>query len=208
MTQNSSNPENFSGCPNLETLKLIDIRLEKNQTLFINAPNLKSLELSFGQPYMKYGRKVVIDGPGLMTFKYKGFPSIIVCSSDDLASIDDAYFHIYDWYISGLEEEDKNEDEDRGKNCIDIYSDEFRDRVLCFMDTLKKFCHAKSLTLSLESVEALATFPCFLDEIPSPFANLKHLKIEREPGQECMKVKIPAGVLNYFLNSSTVFELC
>ncbi|OMO49351.1 hypothetical protein COLO4_38582 [Corchorus olitorius] len=198
MTKDSFNPGNFSGCPNLETLELIDIIcLEKDKTLFINAPNLKRLQFFFGQSSIIYEHKVVIDAPGLITSEYTGLP-LLQCLSDDLACVDHAYFDIHDWNIS----------KDEGQEgFVDMYSDEFRERVLGFMDTLKKFCHAKSLTLSLETVEALAIFPAFLDENRSPFANLKYLKIKRKPWQS-NKVRIPGCVLNYFLNSSTMLELC
>ncbi|OMO49352.1 hypothetical protein COLO4_38583 [Corchorus olitorius] len=134
MTQDFfNNPKSLLGCPNLETLELISLRdrgWREDRTLFINAPNLKRLELSFF-PYLRLlylscnVDKVVIDAPRLVSFKYKGSPPV-VCSSHDFASIHDVYFDIYKAY---------------GRDHVQL------------INTLNKFRPMKSLTLSSQTVE-------------------------------------------------------
>ncbi|OMO49347.1 hypothetical protein COLO4_38578 [Corchorus olitorius] len=168
---------NLSGCPNLESLKLTESCDWERKTLFVNAPKLKSLEISFDRYRMEtndvnYGCKVVIDTPGLITLKYSGYGPI-ECSSDDHASVDNAFFDIYNSYKSG-------------------YDDMYREHVLLLINAFKAICHAKYLTLSLDTVEVLAMFPSLLDDSQSPFANLKYLKIKPSGLLRSEKVQIPA----------------
>ena len=119
-------PRLFPGCPNLETLKLSEILVDEHKKLCFSTLNLKILELSFVEPRSVedeiYRCKVVIDAPKLTTFKYYGYVPM-VCSMDNLPSLDDVYFDIY----SALKEEEY---------------------ALQLINTCKEFRHAKSLTLS------------------------------------------------------------
>ncbi|OMO90027.1 hypothetical protein COLO4_19429 [Corchorus olitorius] len=151
MTQKSFNPGDFSGCPLLESLKLTHIHFGEDKTLFINAPKLKRLELSFrwsdwGNEYD--ARKVVIDAPGLMSFQYCSSAPIVCSFADDLASIDHAYFDIYNCYLYGYCEGDEEDKED------DMHFDKYREYVLHCINTLIKFHQAKSVTLSWKTVGA------------------------------------------------------
>ncbi|OMO86942.1 hypothetical protein COLO4_20851 [Corchorus olitorius] len=224
ITTNWFNPMNLSGCPNLESLKLIDIHcgqepkktldlsctwykprgesLEvfdlRDKTLFVNAPNLKRLELSFRRSSKEDGCKVVIGAPGLMTFQYRGFYPI-VCSSVDLVSIDDVCFDIYNGYkINPM--------------IVEKALDVNHERVLGLINTFKAFRHAKSITLPLETVQislslkALARFPSLRVENQFTYSNLKYLKIELQ--RSCNGIEIPGCVLNIFLNSYTKLRFC
>ncbi|OMO90047.1 Disease resistance protein [Corchorus olitorius] len=159
------------------------------------------LKLYFARDDERYGCSgcnIVIDAPGLMTFKYRGYAPK-VCSSYDLASIEDVYFDIYTTYISGYNDDEKIFDTD-----FDIY------HVLRLINTLREFRRAKTLTLSLETVEALAMFPSVLDENRLPLSDLKYLKIklkEQYRWPRHSKVEIPSCVLNFFLNSFTTLKL-
>ncbi|XWS65567.1 hypothetical protein CRYUN_Cryun05aG0124800 [Craigia yunnanensis] len=189
MTGPNFDPRLFSGCPNLENLELFEIFVGEHKNLCVKALNLKYLELSFLEASFVHGVrgeiyrcKVVIDAPKLTTFKYHGYAPI-VCSTDNLPSLDDVYFYIY-------HSEHKEEE-----------------YALQLINTCKEFRHAKSLTLSSSTVEVLAMFPSLLDENRLPFANLKYLKIKLEIWQS-KKFEMPANVMDYFLNSSTIFKIC
>ncbi|OMO89999.1 hypothetical protein COLO4_19453 [Corchorus olitorius] len=146
VTKKGFNTEDFSACPNLETLRL-EVFFEEHNTLFINGPKLKRLELSLRGPYGKFGLKVVIDAPKLKTFHYDAIDPI-VCSFGDLASIDDVNFSMYNCYPLGYEGDGEDED------YFDMPFDMYREYVLHCVDTFKKFHQAKSLTLPWRTVEA------------------------------------------------------
>ncbi|OMO70775.1 hypothetical protein COLO4_28499 [Corchorus olitorius] len=188
---------NLSGCPNLEILKVTNLFGGEKETLFVNAPSLKRLEISFFRTEahyvncrlvdMDYGCKVVIDAPGLITLKYSGYGPI-ECSSGHHASVDDAFFDLY------------------AHKCVCGYHEMYREHALLLINTFKAIRPAKSLTLSLDTVElksiqfmffghvnlVLALFPSLLDENQMPFANLKNLEIKPTEGQQSENVKIPA----------------
>ncbi|KAK6228732.1 hypothetical protein SCA6_001072 [Theobroma cacao] len=174
-------PTAFSGCPNLETLQLFDILAVGSEGLCIDALKLTSLVLSFAS--LRHG-KVEIYAPRLTTFKYSGIPPI-VCLTDHLASVDDVYFDIKTLGFKRNEEE----------------------YVLRLINTLNEFRHAKSLTLSSSTVQVLTKFPSLLYQNRLPFANLKHLKIKAKKW-ESKRFEMPACILNYFLNNSTILKIC
>ncbi|XVF41194.1 hypothetical protein PTKIN_Ptkin01aG0260600 [Pterospermum kingtungense] len=172
-------PVLFSGCPNLETLELLDILVDEHKNLCVNALNLKYLQLSLLGSGEIYRCKLVIDAPKLTSFKYRGYTPI-VCSKDNLPSLDDANFYIYK---TDLKEE---------KYALQI------------INSCKEFRNVKSLTLSSSIVKVLSMFPSLLrlDENQVLYANLKYLKITGK------KFEIPANVKNYFLNGSTILKIC
>ncbi|KAK6228740.1 hypothetical protein SCA6_001080 [Theobroma cacao] len=174
-------PTAFSGCPNLETMQLFDILAVGSEGLCIDALKLTSLVLSFAS--LRHS-KVEIYVPQLTTFKYSGIPPI-VCLTDHLASVDDVYF---DMKTPGFK---RNEEES----------------VLLLIKTFNEFRHAKSLTLSSSTVQVLTKFQSLLDQNLLPFANLKHLKIKAKKW-ESKRFEMPACILNYFLNNSTVLKIC
>ncbi|EOY20076.1 F-box/RNI-like superfamily protein [Theobroma cacao] len=173
-------PTAFSGCPNLETLELLDIR-PGSKNLCINAVNLRSLVLSFA---LDFDCKVEIYAPRLTTFKDSGYVPMM-CLRENLAFLDDVYFDI--------------------KASIFILNEE--EHVIRLINAFNEFRHAKSLTLSTSTVKVLTKFPSMVDRNLLPFANLKHLNIKVKKWQS-KGFEIPACILNYFLNRSTVLKIC
>ncbi|OMO62872.1 hypothetical protein COLO4_32850 [Corchorus olitorius] len=156
----------------------------------IHALNLKKLvisELEERQLFL-HRCKLEIHAPKLTTFEYFG-QFRIVCSTERLTSLDDVCFDIVSNYF-----------------CHEINKEEFP----YVMNTLKELDHVKSLTLSIQIIEVLSEFPELLDDYQLSFANLKHLKLN-VPGYSLHNkelFQIDEHVLKYFLNSSTVFEIC
>ncbi|XP_007011264.2 PREDICTED: F-box/LRR-repeat protein At3g26922 [Theobroma cacao] len=173
-------PTAFSGCPNLETLQLFDI-VPESENLCINADKLRSLVLSFA---LLIDGKVEIYAPRLTTFKYSGILPM-VCLTDNLASVDDVYFDIRTPRFIHNEEE----------------------YVIRLINTFKEFPHAKSLTLSTSTIKVLSKFPSLVVQNRLPFANLKHLNIKLKKWQR-KRFEMPACILNYFLNRSSVLKIC
>ncbi|CAK7351815.1 unnamed protein product [Dovyalis caffra] len=187
----------FSSCPNLENLTLEDISLFGITTFNIHALNLKSLEiLNWRNSIIVHQCKVMIFAPKLTNFKFHG-NTPLVWSAVNVTSIDDVnvvlqkdyriYYHPYyaeeDGYFS------------------DVYETE---QELCrnLIKMLHEFCNAKSLTLSVNIFEVFSKVPAALNECPSPFTNLKYLKLKTDHKD----VTIPARVLNYFLRSSSLLK--
>ncbi|XVF41193.1 hypothetical protein PTKIN_Ptkin01aG0260500 [Pterospermum kingtungense] len=118
---------------NLEISIPTRILVDEHKNLCVNALNLKYLELSFLDndlfPHAGiYRCKLMIDAPKLTTFKDIGYTPI-VCSKDNLPSLDDVYFDIYD-----------------AKHKEKQYA-------LQLINPCKEFRYAKSLTLSSSIVE-------------------------------------------------------
>ncbi|XP_017984695.1 PREDICTED: uncharacterized protein LOC18587437 isoform X2 [Theobroma cacao] len=128
--------------------------------------------------------KVEIYAPQLTTFKYSGIAPTM-WRTDSLANLDDVYFDIKTPRFKHNE----------------------RDYVLCLINILNKFRHAKSLTLSTAAVKVLTKFPSLVDRNRLRFTNLKHLKIKFDKWP-CKWLEMPACMLNCFLNSSTILKIC
>ncbi|XP_017984697.1 PREDICTED: F-box/LRR-repeat protein At3g26922 isoform X2 [Theobroma cacao] len=171
-------PTAFSGCPNLENLKLFDILAVGSKGLCIDADNLRSLVLSFAS--LGDG-KVEIYAPRLTTFKYSGTPPI-VCLTDHPDSVDDVYFDLK------TPPRFKRSEKEYGLRLINI---------------LNEFRHAKSLTLSL-SVEVLTKCCSLRDQDLRPFANLK-IKVDK---WLFMKPKSFERILDSLLSCSATMKLC
>ncbi|OMO49348.1 hypothetical protein COLO4_38579 [Corchorus olitorius] len=198
-------PESFYTCQSLEAVHLQDSPIIPK---FLALPALKSLHLDRFKMTSKsfnfrnfsvegYECKVVINAPRLMSFWYCGYAPT-VCSSVDLASIDDAYFDMRNKYIYGDWEVEE---------FVDMYIDICPEHVHRLINTLKEFRHARSLTLSMEAIQALSKFPSLLDVYRLPFANLKYLKIKVELWRSCIEAEMHACVLNFFFNSSANAKL-
>ncbi|XVE86070.1 hypothetical protein DITRI_Ditri18aG0007000 [Diplodiscus trichospermus] len=120
MTEENFDPRIFSGSPNLETLKLVDILLGDLKTLSIHALILRNLEISFSRE-VSYSCKVVIHTPRLTTFKYGGYASMVI-STVSLVSLDQV--------------------------CVDVHWNPYlpkQEDALCLTNMLKQFRQAKYL---------------------------------------------------------------
>ncbi|XP_034907618.1 F-box/LRR-repeat protein At3g26922 [Populus alba] len=189
----------FSSCPNLENLKIEDICLNTIENFNIHALNLKSLEiLNWRYSRIKTGCKVMLFAPKLTSFKFDGNTPLF-WSEVNLTSLDDVnvvlqryyYRHDYQFYVDE-DEYISGEDETKQGFCLDL------------LKMLHQFCSAKSLTLSMNIIEVLSKVPAALNKHPSPFSNLKYLKLKTDHKD----VTLPAHVLNYFLSSSSLLKVC
>eukprot|EP00258_Populus_trichocarpa_P032451 XP_024448470.1 uncharacterized protein LOC112325738 [Populus trichocarpa] len=143
------------------------------------------------------GCKVMLFAPKLTSFKFYGNTPLF-WSEVNLTSLDDVnvvlqryqHSHNYPFYVvedEYISEEDETE-QGLGLNLIKM---------------LHQFCSAKSLTLSMNIIEILSEVPAALDKHPSPFSNLKYLKLKTDHKD----VTLPAHVLNYFLRSASFLKV-
>ncbi|KAI7726822.1 hypothetical protein M8C21_019519 [Ambrosia artemisiifolia] len=84
---------------------------------------------------------------------------------------------------------------------IRIFRPKDAHQVLCLLQRLH---NVKSLSLNLEIVELLSSYVELMSNLPSPFANLKSLKIYPQLTKldECHTVKLSAEVKRYLLETS------
>ncbi|XP_011044572.1 PREDICTED: F-box/LRR-repeat protein At3g26922-like [Populus euphratica] len=189
----------FSSCPNLENLTIEDICLNVIENFNIHALSLKSLEiLNWRYNRIKQGCKVMLVAPKLTSFKFDGNTPLF-WSEVNLTSLDDVnvvlqryyYNHYYPFYVVEDEYISEEEETEQGLG-------------LNLIKMLHQFCSAKSLTLSMNIIEVLSKIPAALNKHPSPFSNLKYLKLKTDHKD----VTFPAHVLNYFLRSSSLLKVC
>ncbi|XP_050221873.1 putative F-box/LRR-repeat protein At5g02930 isoform X2 [Mercurialis annua] len=181
----------FSSCPNLKTLKLEDVWFEGMEGFCVCALNLKSFEFVQPEEPDIYGPcEFVIVAPKLRKFKFYGYPPF-VCSSENLSSLDQLEIDL----PSSVE-----------LDCT-YYTDELKQELaLEVLQMLDAFHMAKSITLSMNVLQVLSYISSSLNQHPSEFLNLEYLKFESR--ESSGKVKIPGFILNYFLKSSPLLEIC
>ncbi|GFP89761.1 putative F-box/LRR-repeat protein at3g44810 [Phtheirospermum japonicum] len=87
--------EPFSGFPNLEELTIHNCEVSG---LIIRSARLRVLEISFQGPFFSREEKIEeISVPGLVSFRYKGYYSLI-CPKMDLPCLEDVYFDNFEHF--------------------------------------------------------------------------------------------------------------
>ncbi|KAK9052829.1 hypothetical protein SSX86_029459 [Deinandra increscens subsp. villosa] len=153
----------FSKCANLQNLRLDTFKTEGSHGFSIIHPRLSNLTLENGSirsvniatPQLKNltisssPSEYAISAPGLSSFFYKGHCPLHLSTEGfhSLEKADICILHIDDKYVHG---------------------------IICL---LKQLHNVKHLTLSLEIIETLSSSVDLLFQQPSPFVNLKSLKI-------------------------------
>ncbi|XP_058190053.1 uncharacterized protein LOC131307527 isoform X2 [Rhododendron vialii] len=173
-------------CPSLETLILDGIGTDN---LNITAPKLRRLDIF----YETYGLRwelcdesvVAISAPRLTSFKLRGDYVSPVFSTVYLPCLTDVYIDL------GPEGAWGNED----RFPLDV------------MNMLRRLGEAKYVTLSSKTLQVLAKDPDLLKSHPSPFHQLKQLKLTQPMGcyryrdfywdWQCSSVTLPLDVISY-----------
>ncbi|KAL2467711.1 F-box/LRR-repeat protein-like [Forsythia ovata] len=164
----------FSGFPNLEELIL---RRSEVSGLIISAPKLRILELSFRGYNPEFSSEVKMEKiwtPMLNSFKFEGQVSL-VCPIGELPCLEEVYFDLYPILESP-------------------YTDSVKQKMpLNLTRMLQQLGNAKSVTLTLSTIEVLGMDSRLLEQNPSPFPIMKHLKVtERDH-----IIDLPQNVMNY-----------
>ncbi|CAK7351807.1 unnamed protein product [Dovyalis caffra] len=179
-------PESL-GLPSLKTLHLGGVR-NCDGKIFTSCPNLEDLMIKDICLALMGQCKVIIYAPKLTNFKFDG-KDPLVWSEVNLSSLDDV-----------------NVDLQKDLDLYFVDDDEFEQernlKILNLIKMLNEFHNTRSLTLSMNTIEALSKVPAALNEHTSPFTNLKYLKLETD-GKE---VAVPANILNYFLQSYSLLK--
>ncbi|XP_050231932.1 F-box/FBD/LRR-repeat protein At5g56420-like [Mercurialis annua] len=181
----------FSSCPNLETLKLEKLWMDRIRKFSVCAQNLKSLDILSMAELMFYPNcEFIIMAPKLVDIKFVGHPPLLystknICSLDQI-DVDLPSHELLDRLY--------RTDEQKQKFALDV------------LQMLNAFHIAKTITLSANVIQVLSYIRCSLNEHPLPFPNLKFLKLKSSESSK--NVKIPTFILNYFLKSSPLLEIC
>ncbi|KAL2514954.1 F-box/LRR-repeat protein [Forsythia ovata] len=172
-------------CPSVRDLTLIGCAPYKLDTWNINAPQLTKLTITSGC-FELVAFKVVVSAPRLASFCYSGSRPLSLSMGEqsglEVISID---IDRYGWWERKKEVEKKV--------------------ALDLVNLLQLFHNAKSVTLSLGTIEVLSLFPDLLAHERSPFGNMKSLKFKAS--RKCSTLGIPAHVRTYLLNNSSKAEL-
>ncbi|XP_074264671.1 FBD-associated F-box protein At4g13985-like [Silene latifolia] len=170
------NEEIFLQCPCLEILSLVSCCLASyDNSMMISASRLKTLEIVYGRLGLK--PHVVIIAPMLSYFKFAGPRPMSLALSNCTSALEVIDIDIQE----GL----SNEGDKRKKWIIER-----------LIDMLKEFRDAKSVIISLKTLEVLSTMPSLLQGQESPLANLKNLQLktnwsELAPGWRFLRNKSP-----------------
>ncbi|KAI7739816.1 hypothetical protein M8C21_024280, partial [Ambrosia artemisiifolia] len=185
----------FSKCANLKSLTLKDCYIKGFMELSICLPLLSNLTLENFDGNLKIFdivapqlKNLTIKGSFMQAYEY-------MISAPDLAFLLYKSYDRLQLYTDGFPFLEKAD--------ISVYRPQNVHQVLYLLPQLH---NVKSLTLNLEIVELLSSFVelMSLQLQPSPFANLKSLKIypEREEVPEHESVTMSAEVKSYLLDSS------
>ncbi|KAI7739803.1 hypothetical protein M8C21_024267, partial [Ambrosia artemisiifolia] len=160
----------FSNCANLKNLTITDCRLVGGLNGFnICHPGLISLTLEDGW------KRVNVDTPQLKNLTIKDWPRVHLISAPNLSSL-----HYRD--LDYLDDEENllklsaDLHLEKANICIDC---DFKEKAaaLKIVHLLQQLHSVKFLTLNLELVKFLSSYVELISHQPSPFANLKSLKI-------------------------------
>ncbi|KAJ0431819.1 putative F-box domain, leucine-rich repeat domain superfamily, F-box-like domain superfamily [Helianthus annuus] len=184
----------FSKCANLKNLTLKDFGTESDglsifhprlanltleNTIFVKVVNVVAPQLE-NLTIRHCSAEHVISSPHLASFLYEGFYPLNL-STDGFHSLEKADI------------------------CISVSQEEYAHRIICLLQHLRS---AKFLTLNLELVETLSSFLDLNLHQPSPFVNLKSLKIYPQtayswnPASKKVKVAISTELKSYLLDGS------
>uniref|UniRef100_A0A5B6ZIL3 Putative F-box domain, cyclin-like protein n=1 Tax=Davidia involucrata TaxID=16924 RepID=A0A5B6ZIL3_DAVIN len=161
----------FSNCLNLKNLTLINCFIRGLDVFTIGSPQLAKLTLSFCCGWEDINRKFVVTAPKLSCFHLDGFPPLEL-SADNVPSLETVQVS-----VSRSSNEDKED-------------------MVALINVLKELRNAKFVTLDLDAIKILSMVPSLLEHQPSPFTNLKSLKVRSTTST------IPDHVMSYLLNCS------
>ncbi|XP_071695731.1 uncharacterized protein [Rutidosis leptorrhynchoides] len=178
----------FSKCINLQNLTLIHCEVKGLDGFYISHPTISKLALEYGDGKVvnvvapklvnliirDCGRKHLISAPELVYFHFKGFNPLDV-SADGFPLLE-----TMNLCIENLEKGDVH-------------------KIVSFYQQL---ITVKFLTVNLELVEFLSSQSKLISQQPSPFANLRSLKIYPENLDIDRKRSMSTKVKNYFLSHS------
>lgn len=154
--------ETVGNCPKLKTL-IMDVLTLKS--LKIVAPNLRNLELTYEEcdNEWDYESKIVVSAPRLTSFKLEG-NALNIFSAESLPCLENAHLDMFSQFYERWHPFFSSEDN-------------MERMSLNLINMLEQLCEANSVTLSLKALEVLGSDQNFLDNHPSPFHKLKHLKL-------------------------------
>ncbi|KAG5525002.1 hypothetical protein RHGRI_031624 [Rhododendron griersonianum] len=168
--------ETVGNCPNLEALILDDIALN---SLNITAPNLRDVELTYCDQSCSESM-IMVSAPRLISFTLEG-KALPVFSAASLPCLQNVHVN-----LNGLSYYQPDEDI-------------LQRMPLNVMKMLEQLGEANCVTLSMETVEVLAMDPDSLNNRPSPFRKLKHLKLTT-PSRSS---NLPLNVITYLTKGSS-----
>lgn len=170
--------EPFSSFPNLEELIL---RRCEVSGLIISAPKLRILELSFHGYMPQFSTEVEmekISTSRLNSFRFEGQVSL-VCPMGELPCLKEIYFDLDPILESP-------------------YTDFVQQKMpQNLIRMLQQLGNAKSVILTLPTIEVLSMDSRLLEQSPSPFPNIKNLKVTRTDGIIDLMSILPQNVMNY-----------
>ncbi|KAK1402921.1 hypothetical protein POM88_002526 [Heracleum sosnowskyi] len=189
--------------PAFLTVDLCDVDLPENiSDIFSKLVNLQYLTLFFGSKSME--RDHVISFPSQLLNLYIGTKScfdLLKPSGSILVLVPKicnvSCVGIFTLVLGVLELENVNI---KLQGWIKIYMEQAHKRILYrrFIYMLPGVGNAKNLTFDVESIKALTVISDFLGRIPSPFRNLKCVKLPRGYTES----SIPSGLRSYLLGGS------
>ncbi|XP_074264674.1 F-box/LRR-repeat protein 25-like [Silene latifolia] len=153
--------EIFPDCPNLELLSLVACSLESTYYPFVlSAPKLKTLEMIFllSEKSSLRPSTVEISAPMLSYIKYEGPDPMHLILGDCASSLEEIDIDIQDGFSNG-----------------NIREKWVIERLI---QMLREFRNAKSVIISLNTLEVLSAIPSLLQGKESPFANLKNIQLK------------------------------
>ncbi|CAL5417364.1 unnamed protein product [Camellia sinensis] len=168
--------QTVGNCPNLETLILDCLYLN---CFNITAPKLRKLELCYAEDSLGlyYESEIVISAPRLTSFKFEGHASPVF-SPASFPCLDHVYVDVIPMFYRF--------------QLASIVKERMPLNVINMLGQLRE---AKSVTLSLSTLEVLAMDPDSLRSHPSPFHKLKHLQLTQ--GGSSSSLSLPLNVINY-----------
>lgn len=174
--------ESVGNCTNLETLILVESEMK---SLNISAPNLRNLELDYvdGDEYSCTESMIVVSAPGLTSFKLEGHV-LPVFSAASLPCLQNVLVCLEVLSFNDYYEPDE---------------DILQRMPLNVMKMLEQLGEAEYVTLSMDTVQVLAKDPNSLNNRPSPFPKLKHLKLTIPAWNS----NLPLNVITYLTKGSS-----
>ncbi|KAK9075994.1 hypothetical protein SSX86_004324 [Deinandra increscens subsp. villosa] len=184
----------FSMCPNLENLTLNQCKMMGLEVLRISHPRLSNLTLDNGYTDLE---SVNVVTPQLKHLTILGFSGTYLISAPELASFFIRGYSHYTFSTDGFRYLEK------AQLSLRIIC---RSHVPKILSLLQKLHNVKHLSLCMEIIKFLNLSMRVISHQPSPFGNLKSVKIFPKYScswtQEYTKVIVSPEVKNYLLNSS------
>ncbi|MFS7947198.1 putative F-box domain-containing protein [Helianthus anomalus] len=196
----------FSQCPNLENLTLICCRMMRSKIFRICHPRLSNLTVDHG--YLASDTLHVVT-PQLRNLTITSIAGSYLISAPELASLLLTGLAPYMFSTDGFHSLEKAQ---LSLYCLNNLDSPYAPKVISLLQNLHS---VKDISLSLEIIELLHWAVELISHQPSPFANLKCLKIL--PRMKCewrrghAELIMSAEVKNFLLNGSpeaTLTEVC